>query len=174
MPEPGLEGSAVYTTHFPEGGLCLSSFLILTEGDSQRVLMGHLNPGARWDEIGALDAERARVHSRGWMLPSSHLMVFESPQEAALRILREQLGIQQLELSEPKVVSEVGTPKRFPTLKWHWDLEFISRGRMAGGSAPKHDAWSELQFVDLSRTGRQEIARSHDEVLESAGFSFSG
>lgn len=169
-PEPGLESSGVYTTSFPEGGLCLSSFLILTEGDSPRVLMGHLNPAARWDEIGALDSERARVHSKGWMLPSSHLMVFESPQEAAHRILREQLGIQQLDLSGPKVVSEVGTPKRFPTLKWHWDLEFIFRGTLAEGP-PKYEAWSELQFVDLSRTGRQEIARSHDEVLESAGFN---
>jgi ADP-ribose pyrophosphatase YjhB (NUDIX family) len=170
---PELEGNSVYTTQIPEGGLCLSSFLVLTEGDSQRVLMGRLNPDARWDEIGALDADRVRVHSKGWMLPSSHLMLYESPQEAAQRVLREQLGIQRLELSEAKVVSEVGTPKRFATLARHWDLEFIFRGEMTDGSAPRHDAWSELRFIDLKRTRRQEIARSHDEVLESAGFSFS-
>lgn len=173
-PAPGLESNRVYTTQIPEGGLCLSSFLILTEGESQRVLMGRLDPGAPWDEIGALDADRALTHSRGWMLPSSHLMVYESPQEAAQRILREQLGVQHLELSEAKVVSEVGTPRRFPSLARHWDFEFIFRGKMALGSAPRHDAWSELRFIDLTRTGRQEVARSHDDVLESAGFSFSG
>lgn len=134
--------------------------------------MGHLNPAAPWDEIGALDADRAQIHSRGWMLPSSHLMLFESPQEAAHRILKEQLGIAQLELSEAKVVSEVGTPKKFSSLAKHWDFEFIFRGKMTGGSVPKHEAWSELRFVDLSRTNRQEIARSHHEVLETAGFSF--
>ena len=172
-PTSGLANNAVYTTQIPEGGLCLSSFLILTEGDSKRVLMGHLNPDARWDEIGALDADRVQANSTGWMLPSSHLMLLESPQEAAQRVLREQLGIERLELSEAKVVSEVGTPKRFPGLAGHWDFEFTFRGKMAGGSAPRHDAWSELRFIDLARTSRQEIARSHDEVLVGAGFSFS-
>lgn len=169
---PELENNAVYTTNIPEGGLCLSSFLLITEGESRRVLMGHLNPKARWDHVGALDIARVEAHSKGWMLPSSHLMVYESPQEAARRVLREQLGMQQLELSEPVVVSEVGTPKRFPDLPRHWDFEFIFRGRMAEGSSPKHEAWSELRFIDLTRTSRQDIARSHDEILENAGFRF--
>lgn len=134
--------------------------------------MGHLNPDAAWDEIGALDPERARVHAKGWMLPSCHLMLLESPHEAARRILREQLGIAELELSEPKVVSEVGTPKRFPGMEKHWDFEFIFRGRMTGGSV-RHEAWRELRFVDLPRTSRRHIARSHDEVLQNAGFRFS-
>lgn len=169
-PSPG--SGAVYTTQIPEGGLCLSSFLILTDGDSRRVLMGHLNPAADWEEIGALDSDRAQAHSRGWMLPSSHLMVYESPQEAAMRILREQLGMVHLELCEAKVVSEVGTPKRFPGLARHWDLEFVFSGKIVGGGAQNHDAWRELRFVDPAKTYRREIARSHDEVLESAGFSF--
>lgn len=168
---PSPESTAVYTTQIPEGGLCLSSFLILTEGESRRVLMGRLNPDADWEEIGALDTDRVQTHSTAWMLPSSHLMVYESPQEAAMRVLREQLGIGHLELSDAKVVSEVGTPRRFPRLARHWDFEFIFRGKIVDGSTPKHDAWRELRFIDLT-TDRGEIARSHDEVLESAGFSF--
>jgi ADP-ribose pyrophosphatase YjhB (NUDIX family) len=167
---PDHGDSAVYTTEIPEGGLCLSSFLIITEGG--RVLMGHLNPRAPWDHIGALDAERARVHSKGWMLPSSHLMLLESPQEAAQRVLEEQLGMQGITLFDPKVVAEVGTPKRFPGLPRHWDFEFIFRGKAPRGSPPKHEAWSELRYIDLKKTPRQEIARSHDEVLENAGFRF--
>ena len=58
-PKPEYDGNPVYTTEIPEGGMCLSSFLVITEGESDRVLMGHLDPGEAWDEIGALDRERA-------------------------------------------------------------------------------------------------------------------
>lgn len=160
------------STDIPEGGLCLSSFLLITEGDSDHVLMGHLDPSAPWDHIGALDSGRAATHSKGWMLPSSHLLLYESPQEAASRILKEQLGLDRLELSPPTVVAEVGTPRRFPTLAKHWDLEFIFRGKAPRGMSLKHDAWKELKFVDLKEVGKAAIARSHEDVLENAGFSF--
>lgn len=164
------EGSdSVYTTEIPEGGLCLSSFLALTDVEG-RVLMGHLDPKAPWDHIGALDAGRAQTHSKGWMLPSSHLMLYESPQDAARRVLKEQVGV-QADLADPIVVAEVGTPKRFPSLLKHWDFEFIFKGR-GPAVAPRHDSWVELRYIDTKRTPRREIARSHDEVLENAGFEF--
>ena len=162
----------VYTTEIPEGGFCLSSFLVVAKEDG-RVLMGHLNPKAPWDHIGALDPERARAHSGGWMLPSSHLMLFESPQDAARRILKEQLGMNGIKLSEPTVVAEVGTPRRFPSLTKHWDIEFIFRAQAPSGGPPSHEAWTELRYLDTRVTSRGEIARSHDEVLQNAGFSFS-
>jgi ADP-ribose pyrophosphatase YjhB (NUDIX family) len=154
----------------PEGGLCLSAFLILHErGHDRRVLMGHLNPAAPWDHIGALDASRTAVHSQGWMLPSSHLILNESPDEAARRIAAEQLERDDLMFSEPKVVSEVYTPRRFPDLVRHWDLEFLFLGEWPGGAAPKAAAWTELAFVDLDATARSAIARSHEDILASAG-----
>ena len=160
----------------PDGGMCLSSFLVISESDSKRVLMGHLNPKAPWDHIGALDESRIQAHSKGWMLPSSHLIVHESPQEAAARILKEQLGIdnRMVTLSDPKVVSEVSTPKRFPNLPQHWDIEFIFRGTLASGvQVPKSDAWTDLKFVDVNKTARSEMARSHEDILESIGFRFA-
>ena len=160
MPEP------------PEGGLCLSAFLIITdERNANRVLMGHLNAKAPWDHIGALDSSRVEVHSKGWMLPSSHLLVYESPQEAARRILREQLEI-DLALSGPDVVSEAYTPKRFPDLPRHWDIEFIFKGKMSEDHIPRPFAWSKLSFVNLNDTEKTEIARSHEDILEAAGFTF--
>ena len=168
VPEDGSE--TVYTTAIPEGGLCLSSFVVLTDGG--RVLMGHLDPKAPWDHIGALDSGRAAAHSKGWMLPSSHLMLYESPKDAAQRILAEQLGLEGVHLSEPMVVAEVGTPRRFPGLLKHWDFEFIFRGQGPAGSPPRSGAWTELRYIDTKATPRKEIARSHDEVLESAGFQF--
>ena len=157
----------------PEGGLCLSAFLVLTErGHPGRVLLGHLDPAAPWDHIGALDASRTAVHSKGWMLPSSHLIVCESPDAAARRIAEEQLGRTDLVLSEPRVVSEVATPKRFPGLARHWDLEFIYRGEWPDTATPRAPAWTDLKFVDLTATPKAEIARSHEDILESAGFRF--
>lgn len=158
----------------PEGGLCLSAFLVLTEaGHNECVLMGHLNPAAPWDHIGALDPSRTSVHSKGWMLPSSHLILNESPDGAACRIAAEQLECRDLVLSEPLVVSEVYTPKRFPDVVRHWDLEFIFRGTWPGGAAPHAAAWTELRFVDLATTPKSAIARSHEDVLESAGLRFA-
>jgi ADP-ribose pyrophosphatase YjhB (NUDIX family) len=160
MPEP------------PQGGLCLSAFLVITdELNANSVLMGHLNPRAPWDHIGALDPSRIDVHSKGWMLPSSHLIVYESPQEAARRILREQLGM-DLTLSAPDVISETYTPKRFPDLPHHWDIEFIFKGKTSQDRIPKPFAWSELAFVNLDSAKRSEIARSHEDILESAGLTF--
>lgn len=158
----------------PEGGFCLSAFVVISdEKNPKGVLMGHLSTKARWDHIGALDASRVQAHSKGWMLPSSHLIVHESPQEAATRILREQLAIEdskQVSLSDPKVVSEVYTPKRFPNLPSHWDIEFIFRGTL--GKAPKSNAWTDLKFIDVGKTPLSDIARSHEDILESVGFHF--
>jgi ADP-ribose pyrophosphatase YjhB (NUDIX family) len=170
----GAADTAQFAAHeIPDGGMCLSTFVILTEADHQNwVLLGHLNPGARWDHIGALDPERVKAHSKGWMIPSSHLLLKESPREAARRILKEQLELDGVRLSEPTVVSETYTPRRFPGLSSHWDLEFIFRGELPKGDPPKASAWKDLSFVDLGRTSKSEMARSHEDVLESAGFTF--
>jgi len=165
--------AAFSITEIPVGGVCLSAFLIVTEvGDPRKVLMGHMDPGAPWDHIGALDPSRIEVHSRGWMLPSSHLIFQESPGDAARRIAREQIEVPDLPLSEPKVVSEAYTPRRFPDGPRHWDIEFLFRGELPAAGVPHAAAWTELVFVDLRRTAKSEIARSHEDVIESVGLRF--
>jgi len=75
-------------------------------------------------------------------------------------------------LSGPKVISEVYTPRRFPGTALHWDLEFLFRGQLAARDVPHPAAWKELAFVDLRRTSKSDIARSHEDVIESAGLQF--
>jgi ADP-ribose pyrophosphatase YjhB (NUDIX family) len=165
--------AAFSVTEIPDDGVCLSAFLIVTEaGDSRKVLVGHMNPKAPWDHIGALDPSRVEAHSHGWMLPSSHLIFRESPDDAARRIAREQLELPDLALSGPKVISEVYTPRRFPGTADHWDLEFLFRGELAAERLPHPAAWTKLAFVDLRRTSKAEIARSHEDIMESAGLRF--
>ena len=136
--------------------------------------MGHLNPKAPWDHIGALDEKRIQAHSKGWMLPSCHLMIGESPQDAAERIACEQLDLRNLKLSEPKVVSETGASKLFPNLSNHWDIEFIFIGKIQRNELDRLNAWIDLEFIRPSLTERSSIARSHEDILESSGFRFRG
>ena len=159
-------------TEIPPGGMCLSSFVILTEaGRPNRVLMGHMNPEAPWDHLGALDSARVETHSRGWMLPSSHLIFHEDPDEAARRILQEQLEVGELALDGPRVFSEVyGSPRR-PEGPAHWDLEFLYRGTWPAGRAPAAKAWRKLSFVDTATVRKADMARSHEDILAHIGYA---
>ena len=142
----------------PESGFCISTFLILTKiGSPQLVLMGHINKKAPWDHIGALDAERVERHSTGWMLPSSALILGESPQDAAERILEEQLNLKNQPIDGPLAFSEVYGSGN------HWDLEFLYLGERS--DAPSSEAWSELKFVDVTKTRKEDIARGHEDIL---------
>jgi hypothetical protein len=150
------------TDQIPDGGICISAFVVLSPpGRPNQVLMGKLNTGAPWEHIGGLDKERAEANSKGWMLPSSHLILFESPQEAATRILTEQLSISDQKLTGPYAFSEVYGPKN------HWDFHFIFTGER--NDISKTDAWSELKFIDTSTAKKEEIARSHEDILAFVG-----
>ncbi len=146
----------------PEGGFCISTFLIISRrAHPHEVLMGRINKTASWDHIGALDPERVERHSNRWMLPSSALMLGESPQQAAQRILKEQLGLDEQNLEGPFVFSEVYGPLN------HWDLEFLFVGERT--EAPSSDAWKVLEFVDLDKTRRGDFARKHEDILAHVG-----
>lgn len=153
----------------PAGGLCLSVFLVV-RNSLGGVLMGKIDPNAHWDQIGALDPTRIELHRKGWMLPSSHLIVHESPQSAARRIAAEQLELPELIISEPKVVSEVYSPRYFADLNDHWDVEFIFNSSSEGLNIPNRTgAFSELRMLDPTKLRRSEIARSHEDILASVG-----
>jgi ADP-ribose pyrophosphatase YjhB (NUDIX family) len=146
----------------PEGGFCISAFLVISKAKNpKQVLVGRTNKKAPWDHLGALDPERVERHSKGWMLPSSGLLLGESPEEAAERILKEQLSLTNQPLKGPFVFSEVYGPMR------HWDLEFIFQGERR--KAPANEAWSELMFIDLPKTRREDIARGHEDILAHVG-----
>lgn len=111
--------------------------------------------------MGALDPERVERHGKGWMLPSSGLLLGESPQEAAKRILKEQLNVTDQKLQGPLVFSEV-----YGSLN-HWDLEFLFQGERS--NVPSSESWSELKFVDLTRTPKEDIVRNQADVLAHVG-----
>lgn len=155
----------------PAGGMCLSDFLILWKNKRRNVLLGKVNKEHDWIPIGALSMEDAERASKRWMLPSSHLLLYESPRSGAARILMEQLGIniQNLELEGPIVFSEVYDAPKFE-IKNHWDMEFVFTGEVKEDLPDRQDAWSELKFVDVSYLKDLDFARNHQDILLEAGF----
>jgi hypothetical protein len=159
------------TLDLPNDGMCLSTFLVVQpEGQAGRVLMGRLDPTADWATIGGLDPARLGQIARRWMLPSSQLLFFESPTESAARIAKEQLGLALPGLTGPRTFSEAyarpgaaGDP--------HWDLHFVFEGRWPSPRFPRAKPFAELEFVDVARTPRAEIARSQADVLALVGLA---
>ncbi len=147
----------------PEGGMCLSAFLILWKNNRRNILLGKVNPEVDWVRIGALSKERAEKISGRWMLPSSHLLLYESPLGAAKRISKEQLTLdwEDVKTREFQDFSEAYSD---PT---HWDTEFVFKGELE--SLPQSPAWRELRFVDVSTVPDKEFARSHQDIVAEAG-----
>ncbi len=157
----------------PPDGLCLSAFLLLSRpGRPGEVLVGRIDPTGPWERIGGLTPDRVRSSEGGWMLPSSHLLYFEAPEEALRRIAREQLGIDALGIGPIEVRSETYASRLHPERRRHWDLDFLARGEAPPAFSGRHPAWKELAFIDPRATGRSAFARSHDEILELAGHRF--
>ena len=149
-------------SEIPEGGFCLSAFLVISNSrNPKEVLLGRLNPDTPWDHIGALDPPRVELNKNGWLLPASHLIVGKSPQEAAKRILREQLELTEQKLEGPIIFSEVYGEHS------HWDLEFVFHGKRE--SVKRTSAWRELKFVDTSKLRKEDFARLHEDILASVG-----
>lgn len=146
----------------PEGGFCLSAFVVLSkQKDPNQVLLGRLRKDAPWEHLGALDPGRAARNSQGWMLPSSHLVLHESPHEAARRILTEQLHLPSQRVSEPRVFSEVyGQPP-------HWDLDFVFLGERS--EIEPVECWSRVEFVNVTQLKMEDLARRHEDVLAHVG-----
>jgi len=165
---PIVEGSGA--AEVPDNGMCLSVFLVLESPNRPgSVLVGRVDPTAPWWELGAIDAKRLAAIGERWMLPSRQLLLFESPREAADRILKEQLGSGPLTLEGPLVFSDPserpGSPGRDP----HWDIHFVFLGRWPFPTAPRNSAWKNLEFVEVARTRKAEFARDQGDVLALAG-----
>jgi hypothetical protein len=166
----GPLGESPHVSEVPDDGMCLSVFLVIeAPGQDGAVLLGRVDPAAPWGEIGGIDPARLAQIGERWMLPSRHLLLFESPSEAARGILEEQLGSPPIDLEGPFVFSDpyarAGAAKRDP----HWDLHFVYRARWSSALPPPAPAWRRLEFVEVARTPQSEFARGQEYVLRLVG-----
>jgi hypothetical protein len=167
---PGTTSETPVYSVVPDDGMCLSAFVVIhPPSDSRRVLLGRIDPRAPWLALGALDATRAAAVGEQWMLPSSQLLLFESPSDAAQRVVREQLEGGPLALEGPAVFSEAYRRTGSTAHDPHWDVHFVFRGRWPSDHAPRASPWKELAFVDLAAIHGTELARGQGDVLTLAG-----
>jgi hypothetical protein len=167
-PLDAFPGSA----ELPDGGLCLSVFLVLEAPDPPgSVLMGQVDRNGLWWEIGGVDPGRLERIGDRWMLPSRQLRLFEGPDDAARSILAEQLGVGRVPLDGPRVFSDPADRPAAGNRDPHWDLHFVYRGRWPSAAPPASTAWRRLEFVDVATTPRAAIARDQADVLDLVGLS---
>jgi len=166
---PGEAPTAVDEFTVPSAGMCLSAFLVLTSPeDPDSVLLGRIAPDPRWEHLGAMGPERVARFANRWMLPSSQLLLFEAPVDAARRLGRELLGLELDHLADPQVFSEAYPRTGGAEDDLHWDLHFVFR-RAGPIQPPRHPMWRELRYVRVDSVPRAGFARNQGDVLELVG-----
>jgi len=152
--------------HVPKGGTCLSSFLIMRAKGG--ILVGKMAKPEIWVEkflVGESYAPEA-VNSGKWVLPASHLKFGESPEDAATRIVTEQLQAKKTKLTLLQVQSHVSDPSDPEAA--HWDICFVHGGTFKG-SLKESEWFSELKFVNTRSLTSDDFARGHGDVLKKLG-----
>ena len=153
--------------HVPEGGACISSFIVAEK--EGKVLVGKMKNPDIWAAkflVGANFATKYAASGK-WLLPASHLKFGESPDECAKRVLKEQLlagaptctleGIQSHISGDPNDVENS-----------HWDLCVIYK--VSVPEPIRVPEWfSELRYVSVKDLKTGDFTRGHGDILEQLG-----
>lgn len=118
-----MEGS------IPKGGTCLSVFLVLK--GKEGILVGKMTKPEIWIErflVGESFAPRY-ASSNKCVLPASHLKYGEKPEDAARRVLVEEVGVSNVKLSLLQVQSHLSQDPNDPEAA-HWDICFVYGGQL--------------------------------------------
>jgi len=153
--------------HVSKGGTCLSAFLVLTGKDG--VLAGKMAKPEVWVEkflVGESFAPKYATSGK-WILPASHLKFGEKPEDAAKRILTEQLGLGNVKLTFGEVQSHLSGDPNDPD-NAHWDICFVFEGGVKG-KVPKPEWFSELTFLKPKDLSVEDFTRGHGDVLKEFG-----
>lgn len=150
----------------PDAGFCASSFVIVRRGST--ILAGIPKEDPKWREEWA---PNFLVYSKSdladefrlWRLPASYLLEGEHPDEAAGRVLRDQLGFPARPLHHPDVYTFHDPSTWFPGKK-HYDLCFVYDVR---GLSPSEVPawWQRLEFVDPKTLRKEELGSAMSDLM---------
>lgn len=156
--------------HTPEAGVCLSAFVVARRGNS--ILIGRPHAHDAWPVKGGYPKRQASELERQavWLLPATHLLMEESPDRAAKRIVREWAGLE----GTPRLVMVQShlRPIRLwnPKLRGnHWDICFVYE-LCPRGPINLKPWWSEMRFAPISAFRNINLGRGHRDVLEEARY----
>lgn len=91
-----------------------------------------------------------------WLLPGAVLKVGEHPEDAAFRVLRDQLGLSRVKARFLNLQSHKAE---------HWDLCFLFEAKIKRSPKPLAPFYTETRFTPLNKLPRSEIAEDHLEVI---------
>jgi len=151
----------------PKGGTCLSSFLVMRGKGG--ILVGKMAKPELWVEkflVGESYAPKY-VSSGKWVLPASHLQFGESPEDAATRILSEEVQAKKTKLRLLQVQSHLSQDPNDSEAA-HWDICFVHGGTLKG-SLERPEWFSELKFINTRRFTSDDFTRGHGDVLKELG-----
>lgn len=150
--------------HAPKGGTCISVFLVLKGKDG--ILVGKMAKPEVWVEkffVGEMFAPKY-VASNKWVIPASHLKYGEKPNDAAMRVLTEQVGVGEGKLAFRQVQSHL-SQNPDDREDAHWDICFVYEGTLEH-KIERPEWFSELEFVKPQELTSDDFTRGHWDVLE--------
>lgn len=170
------KGKALFSADSPPppGGICLSSFVVVSNGPG--ILLGKMKNPETWVErffVSQKFVPGYMAEEGKYLMPATHLAWYESPLDAADRILREQalvnfpkekiklLGVQS------HLRGDVNDEKNPP----HWDICFVYEAKLPTKSAGKiksPDWFDDFGFKPKSKLTTANFLRGHGDVLEEA------
>ena len=92
-----------------------------------------------------------------WLIPSTVLKIPEHPDDCALRVLRDQLGIEKPKLKFVNVQSHYSD---------HWDICFIYETQTAK-PLKASNLFDEVKFFPAKKLPQESMAQDHVEVVDA-------
>jgi ADP-ribose pyrophosphatase YjhB (NUDIX family) len=158
----------------PEGGTCLSSFLVVSRGNE--ILVGKMKNPQVWMDRFFVGEKFAPIYASSgkYILPASHLAWYESPQEAAFRIASDQIAHSphsKEDLRLLDVQSFVSGDPNSDTEPPHWDFCFVYEMKLLPDEDIKEPEWfEELRFVERGKLNVDDFTRGHGDILQQLKF----
>jgi ADP-ribose pyrophosphatase YjhB (NUDIX family) len=156
----------------PVGGVCLSAFIVASKNGA--VLLGLPKAGPEWAEKGGERLSGAKELERGnsWILPATHLLIGETPDDASVRIARNFTG-----LSGKPEFAMIQSHTR-PAKIWfkhvgksvHWDLCFVYHLEIARPPKNPKPWWKDLRLYAQEEIRGLNIGRGHRDILKEGGY----
>lgn len=152
----------------PEAGFCASSFVLLRRGS--KVLAGMPKKHPRWTREWAPNwlvyaKDRVEDEFRSWRLPATYLYEGENPDDAAARVLRDQLHLPAAKLAGPSCFAFYDRSSWYPGRR-HYDLCFVYEVR----AAPPDRLppwWSRLEFLEWRALKRAEFGSAMGDLVRA-------
>lgn len=153
--------------HVPKGGTCISVFLVLR--GKEGILVGKMTKPEIWVDrflVGETFAPKYAASGK-WLIPACHLKFGEKPEDAAMRVLVDQVGVRKSKLSFLQVQSQLSEDPNDPEAA-HWDICLVYGGRLKG-KIERPEWFSELRFLKPRELKSDDFTRGHGDVLKELG-----